>query len=561
MPHQSKNNNITSRSGLLPIVLGVTGHVDLLEEDIPFYKDQLSQLFTQLKKDYPNTPLQLINPLAEGADRIVAHVATEHNIELIIPLPLPENEYVKDFPDSIDEYQALKKTTSVENCFELPLAPGNTEDNICEHGLHRDQQYALVGSYITMRCHILIALWDGIENNATGGTAQVVQFKLTGTTNPCDHNINLLDPVDNGPVFHIDARRLSNEFPGIPSSYKWLYPEGRSEEDYKNILGYIETFNSETLRENTVLIEKSRNYVIPENNKLAKPERNILDTYAMADFFAIHYQRSAHRTLISILILAGAMALSFEIYAHLIVDPFILALYPIFFIGITGIYFWHRQVGAHGKYLDYRALAEGLRVQIFWRLAGICDAVSDNYLLKQNDELQWIREGLRGSHILPAPKQDLDLVYLYWIKDQEDYFTKCAHRQHEKLERLEHYANLLYGSGLLVSIIAIVFWDLLEHAKTLHHVLIVFMGFTPIVAALWINYSEKVSLQAQSKQYTRFATIFNRARKLFESMKQNTETNQLQIQRLIKELGREALIENGDWVIMRRERPIEIPKG
>jgi len=542
-------------------VLGVTGHVDILEEDIPFYKDQLSQLFTQLKKDYPNTPLQIINPLAEGADRIVAHVATEHNIELIIPLPLPEKEYVKDFPDTIDEYQAIKKTSSVENCFELPLAPGNTEDNICEHGLHRDQQYALVGSYITMRCHILIALWDGVENKATGGTAQVVQFQLAGTTNPCDHNINLLDPVDNGPVFHIDARRLINEFPVIPSSSKWLYPEGRSEEDYKNILGYIETFNSETLRENTVLIEKSRNYVIPKNKKLAKTEKNILDTYAMADVFAIHYQRSAHRTLISILILAGAMALSFEIYAHLIVDPFILALYPIFFIGITGIYIWHRQVGAHGKYLDYRALAEGLRVQIFWRLAGICDAVSDNYLLKQNGELQWIREGLRGSHILPAPKQDLDLVYLYWIKDQEDYFTKCAHRQHEKLERLEHYANLLYGSGLLVSIIAIVFWDLLEHAKTLHHVLIVFMGFTPIVAALWINYSEKTSLQAQSKQYARFATIFNRARKLFESMKQNTETNQLQIRRLVKELGREALIENGDWVIMRRERPIEIPKG
>ena len=561
MPSQSNNKIITSQSGLLPIVLGVTGHIDLLEDDFPFYIEKLSQFFTQLKKDYPNTPLQLINPLAEGADRIVANVAAEHNIELIVPLPLPENEYEKDFPDTVAEYRALKNNATKENCFELPLVPGNTEENIREHGDRRDQQYALVGNYIAMRCHVLIALWDGIQNNATGGTAQVVKFNLTGTNNSCEPDTKLLDPVDNGPVFHIETRRAGNKSADKPTKSQWLYPEGRSEENYTSILGYIETFNSEGLRENTEQIEKSRNYVIPENGKLAKPEKDILDTYAMADFFAIHYQRSAHRTLSSILILAGAMALAFEIYAHLIVDQLVLALYPVFFIGIIGIYFWHRKIGAHGKYLDYRALAEGLRVQFFWRLAGICDAVSANYLLKQNDELQWIREGLRGSNTLPVQQQDINLVYTHWITDQENYFTKCAHRQHDKLKKLERYANWLYGSGLFVSIIVIVLWDFLERAQGLHHVLIVFMGFSPIVAALWLNYSEKVSLHAQSNQYARFAIIFKRARTIFESLKENIGSNQLQMKKLIKELGKEALIENGDWVLMRRERPIDIPKG
>lgn len=561
MPANLNDQNITSCSGLLPIVLGVTGHIDILDEDLEFYKIQLSQFFTQLRNDYPGTPIQLLNPLAEGADRVVASVATEHDIELIVPLPLPENEYEKDFPDTVDEYRRLKNTAKKENCFELPLAPGNTKDNILEHGDHRDRQYALTGYYITMRCHILIALWDDIQNTKLGGTAQVVQFKLSGTSNPCKSNSSLLDPIDTGPVFHIETRRSSNQLSKKPAKSQWLYPDDRLEADYKNILAHIESFNSETLRKNTDKLEKSRNNLIPANDKLTKTESDILDTYAMADFFAIHYQRIAHRTLSSILILAGAMALSFEIYAHLIVDQRVLALYPIFFMAITGIYLWHRRIDAHSKYLDYRALAEGLRVQIFWRLAGICDAVSDNYLLKQNDELQWIREGLRGRNALPAMKQDLNLVYTHWIKDQENYFTKCANRQHKKLERLEHYANFLYGSGLLVSIIAIVFWDYLEHDKTLHHALIVFMGFTPIVAALWINYAEKISLHAQSKQYARFAVIFNRARKIFESLNENNEANQLQKKKLIKELGKEALIENGDWVLMRRERPIEIPKG
>ena len=512
-----------SQSGLLPIVIGITGHRDLLEEDIPFYKEQVSVFFTRLKQDYPNTPLQLISPLAEGADRVVASVATEHNVELIIPLPLPGNEYEKDFPDTVDEYRALIKTTSEENCFELPLVSGNTDENIRSQGEHRNKQYAQVGTYITSRCHILIALWDGIKNDTTGGTAQIVQFKLEGYDNPYNPDVKLLDPVDNGPIFHIETRRSGNKPANKPEKSQWLYPEERSEDDYKNIFGYMDAFNSEKLRGNMAKIEKSRTHVIPDKHNIAKTENDILNIYALADIFSIHYQTIAHRALSSILILAGAMALSFEIYAHLIIEQLVLTLYPVFFIAITGTYFWHRKIGAHGKYLDYRALAEGLRVQIFWRLSGICDSVSANYLRKQNDELQWIREALRGCNTFPVPKQDLNLVYTHWIKDQESYFTKCAHRQHERLEKLEQYANWLYGSGLLVSIVAIVFWDFLEHAESLHHVLIVFMGFTPIVAALWINYSEKISLHAQSKQYARIAVIFNRARKIFESLNEQIE--------------------------------------
>ena len=181
--------------------------------------------------------------------------------------------------------------------------------------------------------------------------------------------------------------------------------------------------------------------------------------------------------------------------------------------------------------------------------------------MKQTDELQWIREALRGCNTLPVTKQDMKKVYTHWIKDQEAYFSKCAHRQHKKLQKLERYANWLYGAGLLASIVVIVFWAYFAQAKGFHHVLIVFMGFSPIVAALWINYSEKIILHAQSNQYARFAVIFNRARKIFAALQDDTESSKIQKTKLIKALGKEALIENGDWVLMRRERPIEIPKG
>ena len=30
---------------------------------------------------------------------------------------------------------------------------------------------------------------------------------------------------------------------------------------------------------------------------------------------------------------------------------------------------------------------------------------------------------------------------------------------------------------------------------------------------------------------------------------------------LIEELGKEALVENGDWVLLHRERPLQVPKA
>ena len=48
------------------------------------------------------------------------------------------------------------------------------------------------------------------------------------------------------------------------------------------------------------------------------------------------------------------------------------------------------------------ALAEGLRIQIFWRLAGISDAAADHYLRKQRSELDWIRRAMRAHDLGPG---------------------------------------------------------------------------------------------------------------------------------------------------------------
>ena len=52
----------------------------------------------RLRKHYKHSSFVVLSSLAEGADRLVARVAMEElSAELIAVLPMPQNEYERDF--------------------------------------------------------------------------------------------------------------------------------------------------------------------------------------------------------------------------------------------------------------------------------------------------------------------------------------------------------------------------------------------------------------------------------------------------------------------------------
>jgi len=160
-----------------PITLGISGHRDLREQDREILRQSVRKIFQKIRQHYPNHPLELLSPLAEGADTLVAQVALEENLRLIAPLPLPQHLYEMDFGTQTVQqtFTELLKQAQVIN---LPLL--DTEENLSTYGEARDQQYAQVGAYIARHSQILIALWDGLPLEKTGGTSQIVKLKLTG---------------------------------------------------------------------------------------------------------------------------------------------------------------------------------------------------------------------------------------------------------------------------------------------------------------------------------------------------------------------------------------------
>src|SRR6266511_5181913 len=201
--------------GPLPLVIGVTGHRDLRGENREALEGRVQEIFTEMRTRYPHTPLILLSPLAEGADRLAARVALKNGVRLIVPLPMPQDLYERDFeaPASRAEFNALLQ--QAESCFALPLN-GTAEEDIRSQGEARNDRYTFVGAYIAQHSQILVALWDGASADAVGGTAQIVRFKLEGVPEryvPPASASHPLDPAESGPVYHIVTPRLSEPQP------------------------------------------------------------------------------------------------------------------------------------------------------------------------------------------------------------------------------------------------------------------------------------------------------------------------------------------------------------
>jgi hypothetical protein len=563
--------------GPLPLVIGVTGHRDLRPDDIPYLEASVEKIFSELQEKYPSTPLTIITGLAEGSDRLVARTALSLGMTLIVPLPLSLNEYRKDFLTESSQAEFEYLIARSAHVFELPLIHDCEEHEVATPGPKRNHHYAQLGAYIATHAQLLLALWDGEGRTLVGGTSQVVQYKLEGVPEPFVPEHSPLDAAETGPVYHIiTPRASSHEEPSHPFSVHIRYPEGYDSKQaakhaFDDIYERMEVFNKDSLRLSASLKDirhKSKEYVLRKEHhpELTSEERSVLDLYSVTDSLAIHYQRSTHRTLRVLLFFVFVAAFFLDIYSqseHK--EPLMLLPYLLTFVAAFGWYYIAKRGAYQSKYLDYRAFAEGLRVQFFWLIAGMHESVPDYYMRKQKSELDWIRHGIRTSRMSETshPTMErarnkmkseqerglrLERVEKFWIVDQTKYYSKAYARDHKKLTNWEKRITLFFALGLVGAGVQV----LLRPQEFL-------LTLAPVVAALFGAYLEKNALAEHTKQYERMSALFNRAR---QHMHQLLESNLLsEAERFVIELGKEALSENGDWLLTHRDRPIEVPKG
>ena len=141
--------------------IGVTGHRDLLPQEMDDLRGGVHQFLSSLQEEFPSLEFQLLSPLAEGADRLTAEVALDLGISVLAVLPMPREEYEKDFQDE-SSLKAFEKLLSLsERVITMP-----------HEGLPRDRQYEQAGVFISNHCQILLAIWDGRVKQDMGGTSR-----------------------------------------------------------------------------------------------------------------------------------------------------------------------------------------------------------------------------------------------------------------------------------------------------------------------------------------------------------------------------------------------------
>ena len=559
------------------LTIGVTGHRDLLADEVPALREKVRDFFIQLQGDYPDLEIQLITPLAEGSDRLVADVALELGCNLIVPLPMPQAEYEKDFssPEAVEEFRGSLKKARVIHLRLLKSDPGKSLTHE-----EKAQQYAQMGIFISNHSQVLLALWDGKPASEVGGTASVVNYHLTAVMpgfSIAEDSPNLLADNENDLVYHIACSRdrpdgqpreglsplqtswVTAQFglePGenLPIEYQIMWH--RLQEYQRDMKKYGLSIKEEGVN----LLESAPDIELPVGTF------DIAYQHRIADWLAIHFQKRISFGLIATHSIAVLVGLIFIIYSEVdgfdfLVDFFLLAFligYIIYKIGE------HRQW--HRKHLDYRALAEGLRVQFYWSLAGVIDVQSaefayDNFLQKQDVDLGSIRHVMRNVSLSRSrdnvPQRAwVDWVIEQWVGNEDSETGQLSYYRVKELEKARRFrrttliGRVTLWMGMLTAVVlAIAGTDM---AETHRVALLVLMGVLPLFAGVRDAYSHKRAEKELIKQYRFMRGILANARRLLDS------SDDVDYRRaVLRALGNAALEEGAEWLLMHRERPLE----
>jgi hypothetical protein len=225
-----------------------------------------------------------------------------------------------------------------------------------------------------------------------------------------------------------------------------------------------------------------------------------------------------------------------------------------------------RRRGWHRKYLDYRALAEGLRIQSCWWRAGISASADhefahDNFLQKQNIELGWIRNVMRAaslypsSHVEEATPAALADVIEEWV-GRSGVSGQLHYYECKTIERTGvHHVTEMIGSislwgGIAISVYLAVFALVLSESAKISLVMV--MAVLSIVAAVRESYAYRKADRELIRQYRFMQRIFSSARAALDRTQDPVEQREI-----LLSLGDAALTEHAEWTLMQRERQVE----
>ena len=124
----------------------------------------IDQALIRIERAFPGEAWSVLSSLAEGADRLVVERTARYQLsaELVVPLPLPVDDYQNDFSSDESRHEFLHWLSLAHEVISPPVVAA-----------HEDG-YWKAGMYILEHCDVLVVLWDGQPEQGKGGTGELV---------------------------------------------------------------------------------------------------------------------------------------------------------------------------------------------------------------------------------------------------------------------------------------------------------------------------------------------------------------------------------------------------
>ncbi|MBQ9993911.1 MAG: hypothetical protein IJP17_04295, partial [Clostridia bacterium] len=603
-----------------PIFIGVAAH-DNDSADKAKIRARAGEFFAEINKKF-------------GQDKLHTFAAAEQEEKRVTPvylLSLLSNSLEELVSDEASKYGIA--TIHVVNPGDLPK-----QGKLCievEGDCRR---------FIVDNCFALLALWNGTRYDRgcgvdplDDGVEEMVVLSLKGRIMEEGRSVKL---KENRSVCHIVVPASGDKGLHIPYQKRWLYPypvetgsswfytgcyclesdkskiwsvykplgdkkrqksvsgeKKYTKERFDNIVENISRFNavvSDNLRDNSEgAIRKGRVFDLLKNLHGSKTADADNLKYLFYDGISVKSQKKKRMLTGGIALTACLGFCAHCLYSDCFDAPvlktiaimacaafFIIAL-VLFVVGRTGKY--------HNDYINFRIIAEALRVQTYWDAAGISDNVAERYTERQKNELEWVKLVLRAwrldmmvKGVKPEPECDnvkvLRRIGRTWLgiedearggehnkyntinSGQYNYVRKKA-KKTKKAQAREDAINLFGSSAVVITAFALCVIVLLinftkapEWLEVVEKYLVLGVG---ILSAVVAAFAFAGATLANKQETDRLSWSRLQYKKVLMDIEEAQQPGELR--EIFKRIGSECIVENGEWALILADKNTELP--
>ena len=296
--------------------------------------------------------------------------------------------------------------------------------------------------------------------------------------------------------------------------------------------------------------------------------------FGAADCLSVENAGKHQKILLALSVAGTLLTVSFLLYDE--VDMYNL----IFACGVMllGLFLIGRiadKTAAHRKYIDYRVLAESLRLQFFLRYAGLSAKVSDMMPWSIRLGSPWIMEEIAElTNTSDAANQELERrsVLDCWIRDQLAYHRKALAKTKKKDIVNRYILRTVLVITIITYLLAVAFeikmkiapiemavGASIDPAELYRCIIKVALGSLSATTLFVGNYYGKMSLDNVMEDHRRMIALYEKAER---DITTKDETGggeaKCESEALLLDLAREFLNENSTWYAYQSTNRLEI---